>query len=75
MNDTLNVLTDVSKKHLINKLAGVATKVNAYSFEFAVLLYEETKDINWSASGGKMRFFEELTSSPGIHIKDSGCIR
>lgn len=71
----MKALDEITKKHLISKLSGVASKANAYSFEFAVLLYEETKDIDWKQSGGKMNFFEELTKDTGIHIKDAGCIR
>jgi len=75
MKDNLKVLDELSKNKLLTKLAGISSKSNEISYEFAVVLYKELVDINWKTSGGKMKFLEELSNQPTICIKDAGCLR
>ena len=75
MSSTLKTLDELSKNKLLSKLAGISSKGNEISYEFAVVLYKELVGIDWKASGGKMKFLEELSSQPTMCIKDAGCLR
>ena len=75
MSNGLKILDDVDKNKLISELVGISSKGNEISYEFAVVLYKEICNVDWNASGGKMKFLEELSAQPTMCIKDAGCLR
>ncbi len=75
MSSTLKTLDEISKNKLLSKLTGISSKGNEISYEFAVVLYKELVGVDWKASGGKMKFLEELSFQPTMCIKDAGCLR
>jgi DNA modification methylase len=74
MNDT-KVLDNTSKEDLLSRLAGFSSSNNKALYEFALMLHEETKDIDWTDSGGKMNFLNELVKRPDIYVNDAGALR
>jgi DNA modification methylase len=71
MFDT-KVLDSLSKEDLLNRFTGSSSANNKPSYEFASMLHDETKDIDWVDSGGKTNFLNELVKRSDI---DPGALR
>ena len=73
--NNIKVLNNTSKEDLLSRLAGFSSSNNKALYEFALMLHEETKDIDWVDSGGKMNFLNELVKRPDIYVNDAGALR
>ncbi len=75
----MKILDEQMRKMMLAKFKGIAHDTNGLSFELAVELHKEFKDIDWSESKKngftKMEMMENIVNIPGSHITDSGCLR
>lgn len=76
----MKILDKALEEAMLARLGGIAKNANVYSYQFAVVLYDELKEIDWKETKkehgfSKMDVMEDIIKIPEVPVKDAACLR